>query len=157
MTQHDHPDFIAHLAGLYRDCVRLTQSADSIAAGTQRRIESILRNRFLRRVEIGEELLAVQAARADEFENWFQAHEARLGFTLRTARRCKADARLFLEHGLETALSILAGSRERPSPFLSIRLPMSPDQVPAADIPAWLDRLRPAAEAFHQLEQRAAS
>jgi hypothetical protein len=158
-SEVDSPEFVAHLAGLYRDAARLARSAQTISRSTEQRLEAIRRNGFLRLAEIGEGLLAVQQQRPDEFEEWFAMHKSYLGFSLSTGRRCKAAARLVLEHGLEEAitLTLTAADRGRPEPFFSLRLSMGPGEVPPDQIAGWLDRIRPAVEFYHALEERAAA
>lgn len=156
----DSEDFITRLAGLYRDCERLAVSAQNLVTSTARRLDALRRNGYLRLAELGEALLAVQEARPAEFEQWFAAHRMRLGFSLRTAYRCKAAARLVREHGLDAALGLALGGsdRHRPEPFLclSIRVPVAPGEIPAEEIPAMMERLRPAVEVYELLEARSA-
>ncbi len=160
MNRCDSPEFIDHLAGLYRDCTRLAESAARIQNGANQRIEAIRRNGFLRLAEIGDGLIEAHVTHPDEFEAWFSAHQKQLGFCLRTARRCKEAARQVASLGLEEAIvrALEKPDRDRPEPFfrLSLSLPVAPDQVPVADIAAWLERIRPAVEVYHQLEVRAA-
>lgn len=157
----DNPDYIARLAGLYRDCELLAQSAQTIVANLSRRLEAIRRNGFIRLAELGEELLRVQEQRPGEFDAWFALHRSRLGFSRRTAYRCKAAAQQVRDLGIEQAIMAALGesSRDRPEPFLLLRLslPVSPEHVPADEIPALLERIRPAVEVYHALEERAAA
>lgn len=157
----DSDEFVDSIAGLFRDAERLAASAETIASSTERRLEAIRRNGFIRLVEVGEKLLVVHDQRPGEFEAWFELHRARFPrtFSLRTARRCKAAARTVREIGLEAAILQALGEvpRERPEPFLSLRLslPVSPEQVPDDQVQAYLERLKPAVDVYHALEQRA--
>lgn len=157
----DSPDFIARLAGLNRDREQLEQSAETIVAGVARRVEAIRRNWYLRQAELGEELLQIQEQRPGDFESWLSIHRRELAFGRATAYRCRATAQQVRDHGLEVALDLALGEkhRERPEPFLSLRFSLSvaPEQVPTAEIPALLERLRPAVELSRQLEERASA
>lgn len=157
--EFDSPEFIARLGGLYRHCETLAHSVQTLCENTASRVRAMRRNAYMGLAELGEELFRVQEARPGEFKDWFAAHKSRLGFSLRTAERCKTAAKLIRDHGPEQALAIALGetSLQRPEPFiaLSLRLPVAPAQIPDEDLAKWLERFRPAAEVYRELEARA--
>jgi hypothetical protein len=150
-------EFTARLAGLFAECQHRSTRAADLARETEQRIDGMRRHTFDGLAEIGEALLRVmESLPPGEFEDWFAARTARLGFSLSTANRCKSAARLVREHGPDQAFVIASNkAAQRPEPILAdtLRLTKPIDQLTAEERHKWRERIRPWVELDHQLQQ----
>lgn len=160
LRDFDSAEFIDRIAGLFAHCAQLADRAATLREQTAARIYGMSRHTFDGLSEIGEALLRVQEKRPGEFETWFQAHHARLGFSLTHAERCKAAARLVREHGPERAYDLsLARAADRPEPLLafSMRLTRPLEDLNPDELAALHKRLEPAVNISHQIERLSVS
>ena len=148
-------EFTSRLAGLFAECQHRSTRAADLARETEQRIEGMRRHTFDGLAEIGEALLRVMASLpSGEFEDWFAARTARLGFCLRTAHRCKSVARLVREHESDQAFAIASNkAAQRPEPILAATFRLT---KPIADLTPgerhqWRERLAPIVALDHQL------
>lgn len=152
----DSVEFIDRLAGLYRHCQDIAARAATLQVETERRVAGIRLNTFKGLAEIGEALLRVQERHPGEFDAWFVLHEKQLGFSTRTADRCKAAAKLVREHGLDRAYELsIEKANERPPPFLalSLRLTRPLAELDDEERRELKERLQPVVDTYHALEE----
>lgn len=149
--EFDTREFIDRLAGLYRQCQHISTKAAQLERQTAQRVAGIRLNTFKGLAEIGECLLLVQERREGEFQDWFETHQERLGFSLRHAVSCKSAARAVREVGLEAAFAQALEKAHRQAPPPSIRVPVAVDGMPEDKAREIFERLRPV---YHALELR---
>lgn len=152
--EFDSAEFIDRLAGLYRHAEQISGTAKSLAERTAKRIEGIRFHTFKALAEVGESLLMLQDARPGEFESWFSVHEEALGFSLRSAERCKAAAREVREHGMERAYARALEAQEQQRVSVpTVRVPLelgAIEKIPREKAKALLEKIEPVCLALRE-------
>jgi hypothetical protein len=146
----DSAEFIDRLAGAFKHCQTIDRRANNLVRTMEQRVAGIRWNTFVGLAEIGEALLRVQEQRPQGFTEWFQAHQARLGFKERHADHCKSAARAVREHGLSAAyaaaLKKAAGQQRETLP--TMRVPLVVEGLTAERARELLGKLKPICEAL---------
>jgi len=155
LTDYDSAEFIGRIRGIFAHSMLLAMRAQNLNSQVEKRVGGMKRHMFDGLAEIGEALLRVQEARPGEFEDWFSIHEEQLGFSLRSAERCKSAGKMVREFGADKAYE---RSLERPKSTtqpllcLTFRLTKPPEQMDAAEREHAIRRLEPMAALLQQLQ-----
>jgi hypothetical protein len=155
IVDFDSPEFIDRCSGLYLTCLTRSKRAGDLEEQTQKRVDGMRRHSFADLAELGEAMLRVDEARPGEFGAWFESHEARLGFSARTAARSRAAASLVRAHGADDAflLAQLKATAPRPEAIMAdtLRLTKTVDELTHEERGQWMARLLPWVETYQRL------